>query len=151
MNKFTNEQLVEMKALKSMAELETFLNKENITLTDEEIAKAAQYFESGKSELGDDELDMVAGGGDKEEEYKAQALAEGRIYPAPVTLGYCGCFIKQVWARELDIERIEEVVSDGKVYNLNYHYIARDLKCYSCGAQFSVFRYSTTRSAKSKQ
>ena len=138
MNKLTTEQLTEMKSLKSIDELEAFLIKENITLTDEEMAKASQYFESGKHELGDDELDLVAGGDGKGDEYKAQAYADGRTFPVGVYYGFCSCFIEQVWARESVLESSYSPLHSNKIQK---SYAAIDVKCYACGKHVDVFRY----------
>ena len=149
MNKFTNEQLTKMKSLKSIDELKAFLTKENITLTDEEMAKASQYFESGKHELGDDELDLVAGGDSKGDEYKAQAYADGREIPVGKAVllpkriimhHYCSCLVEQVWARNC---KATNTALDGQV---TWETIYYDCKCYTCGktmAEHKIFGVHT--------
>ena len=124
MNKFTDAQLIEIKTLKSMEEFKEFLSKENIMLTDEEMSKASSYFESDKLELDDDALDMIAGGGIKQD-YEAQAKAEGRKVAVINAMGFCDCLIEQIWARTKD-EQTNRVV---------YY----DCKCYSCGETKTAF------------
>ena len=136
MNKFTHAQLTEIKALKSIDELKSFLTKENITLTDEEMVKASKHFKSGKSELTDDELDMIAGGYGKPD-YAAQAKADGRtIHQIPndgetstlssfFTNHFCDCFLEEVWAKSKT-----QVIESGVIYR-HLH----DCKCYTCGKE----------------
>ena len=140
MKNLTNEQLTEIKNLKSIDELKAFLTKENITLTDNETAKASSYLASGKSELADDELEMVAGGGDKEDEYKAQAYSDGRTHPLSIPLNivqseFCSCFIEQVWAREFILNKVPKNGKE-KSYEEHRYY---DCKCYRCGHMESVY------------
>jgi hypothetical protein len=133
MNKLTNEQLNELKNLKSIDELKEFLTKENITLTDEEMAIALQYFDSGKSELADDDLDMIAGGGDKDD-YERMAKSDGRTISVGKSMistdnifvrHYCDCFIEQVWARSIKINSNPRLFQSDTVFY--------DCKCYACG------------------
>ena len=140
MNKFTNEQLVEIKNLNSADDLKVFLTKENITLTDEQMAKAISYFKSGKLELTDDNLEMVAGGNGKDDYMKEQAYAEGRTIPVNSRAGFCNCFVEQVWARQTVLDYKEKVVSDHGTYWTHY-YIGTDVKCYSCGTHRDVYKY----------
>ena len=136
MNKLTNEQLTELKNFKSIDELKVFLTKENITFTDEEMVKASKYFESGKSELTDDELNLVAGGGDKEDDYKRQAYADGRKVPVPGTTFFCDCFIEQVWAETYRRKPNGQGTIDSEGNLIPYttfddEYL--NAKCYGCG------------------
>ena len=137
MNKFTDEQIIELKNLKSIDELNSFLTKENITLTIEETAIAAKYFESDKSELTDDELDMVTGGDDKGYEYKRQAFAEGRTIPITtldrINNHFCDCFIEQAWAKSYSVYK----ENGGSLYDIVDFF---DCKCYRCGRQQDVHR-----------
>ena len=146
MNQLTNKQLTELKTLKSIDELKSFLNKENITLTDEEMVKASKYFESDKSELTDDELDIVAGGDDKGDEYKAKAFADGRtvaVYnyatkdylPAFSLEGFCSCYIEQAWAREVT----SVYFSGAKNLKASRTYTFYDCKCYRCGHSEAMY------------
>ena len=136
MNKFTNEQLVEIKTLKSIEDFKTFLTKENITLTDEQMAKAVSYFKSGKLELTDDNLEMVAGGENKEQYIEKQARDDGRhisvgngenIIESAIMNHFCDCFIEQVWARSYEFT---DTGMGGHMVRETTYY---DCKCYSCG------------------
>jgi hypothetical protein len=136
MNKLTNEQLTELKNLKSIDELKEFLTKENITLTDEEIANTSQYFKTGKSELADDDLDMVTGGSDKNYDYEAEACADGRKVRIEGNTSFCSCVIEKVWAKSRN-EKSQPIFAGNTIYT------CYECKCYSCGRTQATHIYNS--------
>ena len=61
----TPEQRQAFSTIKTALELDDFLAKSNITLSDEEKAQAVEYFDKGTLPLSDDDLESVAGGSGK--------------------------------------------------------------------------------------
>ena len=137
MDKLTNEQIEKLKTVQSIDELKIVLKDEEIELSEDEMKEASRYFESGKMELEDSELEMVAGGKD---DYEALAKADGRIIPVPRdNSGMCKCVTRQVWAREL-ISVTEEYIN--KCQKRTYVY--EDAKCYGCGRTKNPLKFTLT-------
>ena len=144
--KFTNltaEQRQQIQGIKDIAGLDVFLSSEKIALDEAERAEALSYFETGKQPLDDDDLDVVAGGEDKEQAYKAKALADGRTVPISVHItalgtpfgqNFCSCFVEQAWARS--VTRVRTALKRGELVEDIYH----DCKCYRCGHHQAVHR-----------
>ena len=130
----TTEQMEKLKEMQSIDELKKVLKDEGIELTEDKMKEASRYFESGKMELEDSELEMVAGGKD---DYEAMAKADGRTFAVigsiSTPLYFCGCKIEEVWARERTIGEISKSTSA-------YNYIFTDVKCYKCGKHRDIFK-----------
>ena len=127
----TVEQRQQICEIKNAAGLNAFLTAEGIALSAEEHAEAFAFFNTGISSLNDDDLDVAAGGQDKDKNYKAMALADGRTIPIKANLyvsipydhRFCSCFIEEAWAAR------RGKFDKGELNNSFYY----DCKCYRCG------------------
>ena len=147
--KFANlnaEQLQQIREIKDAEGLYAFLGEQNIELDEAERAAVLSYIETGKQPLDDDELDAVAGGQDKDKNYRAMAYADGRNVPLkptkivlPSAQHFCSCFIDEAWAR---------TVAEQHAYVLDWpsvNYTYFDCKCYRCGHEESRYVMSVTK------
>ena len=139
----TAEQQQQIREIKDAAGLDAFLASEKIVLDESDKAAVLSYFETGKQPLDDDDLDVVAGGEDKEQAYKAKALADGRTVPISVHItalgtpfgqNFCSCFVEQAWARS--VTRVRTALKRGELVEDIYH----DCKCYRCDHYQAVHR-----------
>ncbi len=122
------EQRDELANLKDFTELDAFTSKHSIELSEEEKLEAKEYLESGKLPLGDDELDMVAGGASRPNyPVDDQHLRDGRYYPC--RKGGCNCIrIEPLYAKSEESGYSNELGCEAKIY--------KDCKCYICNKTF---------------
>ena len=134
MKEITQKQIEELKKIQNIEDLVAKLDDFGIKLTEKELKDANRYFETGKMELEDEELEIVAGGADKPD-YEKMARADGRTIAIDNRTGFCDCFIEQVWARKY--VGTETITEKGRTTTVIMH---EDVKCYSCGRTLALFK-----------
>ena len=140
----TAEKQQQVREIKDAAGLDAFLASDQIMLDEAERAAALLYFETGKQPLDDEDLDISAGGQDKDKDYKAMAFADGRKEPIGIGMNqpqnqtFCSCFVEEAWARTVKKRTFPVYKGTGTEHTY------QDCKCYRCGHQEPTYRISIT-------
>lgn len=94
--KLTPEQKEKLVAVKDEAALDAFVSELGIELTVKDREQALEYFKTGKLSLADEELENVAGGGCRTQEWHCYSCGRSGTYEVPINqpglwaCPYCG-------------------------------------------------------------